>query len=74
MPGKARLGHLRRSDRVIGARRLAPALRVQARVALAEVHEARLHAVGDSEIEMAPVGLLQEAGCAQILVVAFKST
>src|SRR5207302_5724702 len=58
---EARLGDLRGTDRVIGARGLAPPLRVQSRVALAEVHEAGLHPVGDAEIEMWPVHLLEKA-------------
>jgi hypothetical protein len=70
--GKARLRDLRRADRVVGARRLAPALRVQPRVALAEAHEIRFYPVGDSEIEMPPVRDLEEARGAKVLVVALR--
>ena len=52
---EARLGDLRRADRVIGAGGLAAALRVEPRVALAEVDEVGLHPVGDAEIEMPAV-------------------
>ena len=59
--GEARLGDLGGADRVIGARRFAAALRVQPRVALAEMHEVRLHPVGDPEIEMAAMHSFEEA-------------
>src|SRR5690348_9572789 len=68
---EARLGDLRRTDGVIGAGRLAAALRIQPRVALAEMHEASLHSVGDTEVKMAPVRFLEEACGAQVLVIAF---
>ena len=65
---EARLGDLRRADRVIEGRGLARALAVERLLALAEVHEAGLHPVGDAEIEMAAVGDLEEARRAEILV------
>ena len=68
---KARLRDLRGADRVICARSLAAALRVEPRVALTEADEVGFHAIGDSEIEMPPVSYLEEARCAEILVVAF---
>src|SRR6186997_1929749 len=68
--GKARLGDLRRPDRIIRAGCLSPAHPVQLLVALAEIHEVRLRPVRRSEIEMAPVDPLEEAGSAQVLVVA----
>ena len=72
--GEARLGDLGGADRVIGAGGLAAALRVQRLVALAEADEVGLHAVGDAEIEMPPVRLLQEACGAEVLVVGASST
>src|SRR5690349_8991386 len=68
-PREARLGDLGRADSVISARGLSPALRIQSRIALPKMHEARFHTVGNSEIEMLSVDLLEEARGAQILVV-----
>src|SRR6185295_13964590 len=68
--GEARFGDLRGADRVIGRGGLAAALGVEALVALAEMHEAGLHPVGDAEIEMAAVGDFEEARGAEVLVVA----
>src|SRR5687767_11784542 len=68
--GEAGLGDLSGADRVVGARRLAPAQSIEPGIALAEVHEMRLHAVGDPEIEMAAVALLEEGRGAEILVAA----
>ena len=67
---EAGLGDLGRADRVIGRSRLAAALRIEPRVALAEVHELGFHAVRDAEIEMPAVGGFEEARRAEILVVA----
>ena len=68
--GKARLGDLRRADRVIGARGLAPPGGIERGVAAAEMNEVRLHPVGDPEIEMAAVDLLEEARRAEVVIVA----
>src|SRR5260221_1342865 len=67
---EARLGDLRGPDRVVSRRGLAPALRIQTRIALAERHETGLPAVADAEIEVPPVRDLEEARGAQILIIA----
>src|SRR5947209_12776337 len=67
-PREARFGDLRRADRVIGAGNLAAALRIQASVALAKVHEAGLHPVGDAEIEVPAVRGLEEARGAEVVI------
>jgi len=68
--GEASLCDLGGTNRVVGARCLPAALRVQARVALTETDELRLHAVGDAKIEMAAMGDFEEARRAQVLVIA----
>src|SRR3954447_8447365 len=65
---KARLGDLGGANRIIGARCLAAALRIQPRVALAKVHEASLHPVGNAEIKMPSVRALEEARGTEVLV------
>src|SRR5206468_11607795 len=67
---EARLGYLRGTDRVICARSLAAALRVEPRVTLAEANELSLHSVGDAKIEVLAVRNLEEACRLKILVVA----
>src|SRR5215213_7853503 len=67
---EARLGDLGRADGVIGAGRLASALGIEVLVALPKVHEPRLFAVRRAEVEMAAVDTLEEAGGAEILVLA----
>jgi len=69
---EARLGDLRGADRVIGARGLASALRVEPCIALAEPDEIRLHPIGDAEIEMPAMDMLEEARGAEVFVVAAR--
>src|SRR4051794_12357317 len=67
--GEARLGDLGSADRIIGRGRLSAALRIEARIALAEADKVGFHPVGDAEVEVSPVRDLEKAGGSQILVV-----
>src|SRR3546814_728526 len=68
--GKARLGDLRRADRVVDSRCLAAPRGVERQLALAKVHEIGFPAIARAEIEMAAMTLFEEARRAKILVLA----
>ena len=68
--GEAGLGDLRRADRIIRACGLAPALRIQPRIALAKTDEVGLYPVCDAEIKMLAVRGLEEARGAEVFITA----